>query len=162
MPGESFSLSKHNLAARLRLQSCICTRPLESLDRRDQKKKKLNLFCCYRIWAPCSHWVGRELLCVPKYSRVMCENICLTAKVRSKLDLATGRWSEAQQKICNRMTEREKNQSPDLRRAVHERMPTKLYELKQHGKEERQNPSTMIWETHKVVAKRNTFTLKVS
>ena len=42
-------------------------------------------FCSHRTWTPCSQWVHHELLYIPKYSRVKCEAICLTAKAWLKL-----------------------------------------------------------------------------
>ena len=40
------------------------------------------------------HWIAvteyHEILCIPKYSRVKCEAICLTVKARLKLGHAAG------------------------------------------------------------------------
>lgn len=76
-------LSKKNMAAGF-IQPC-------PLDRWDQRSKPntayinsanfncqhrdddLSLFCSHMTCAPCSHWVERELLCIPKYSRVKCQ-----------------------------------------------------------------------------------------
>lgn len=45
-----------------------------------------------------------------KYSRVEYEAICLTAKAWIKLGRSSGQYSQAQQQICSRMEEKEKNQ----------------------------------------------------
>ncbi len=50
----------------------------------------LGLFCSHTTWAPHSHRVEHELLCIPKYSRVKCEAIHPTAKVGPTLGDATG------------------------------------------------------------------------
>lgn len=57
-------------------------------------------------------WFGHIviLLCIPKYFRVKCKDICLTAKVWWKLGHSTRRWSQTQQQIHNRMAEKEKDQ----------------------------------------------------
>jgi len=50
----------------------------------------------------CSHWVEHKLLCIPKYSWVKCEAICLNLS------------SQAHQQIYNKIAEREKNQDVAL------------------------------------------------
>ncbi len=106
------------------------------------------LFISHRTWEPHSHWVDHEVLCIPKYSRVKCEDMCPTAKVGLKLGHATGQWSQGHQQIYNRKAEKNQGAAtfqskcrphPDwnaLARAVHKQMPTNLDKLEQCCKEE--------------------------
>jgi len=61
-----------------------------------QRADDLGLFCSHRTWTPCSHWVIHELLCIPKYSLVTCEDICLTAEADPISYHATGEWPQSQ------------------------------------------------------------------
>ncbi len=54
----------------------------------------LGFFCSHRTWVPHSHWVDHEPLCIPKYSRLKCEAIRMTAIAWPKLGHATGQWSK--------------------------------------------------------------------
>jgi len=72
------------------------------------------LFLSHRTWAPCSHWVDHELLCIIKCFRVKREAISPKSKAWPKLGHATGQWSQAHQQIYNRMAEEEKNQDVAL------------------------------------------------
>lgn len=58
----------------------------------------------YRTWAPCSHWIDQELVCIPTYSRVKREAICLTAEAWRTLSYAAEQWPKAQQQICERQS----------------------------------------------------------
>jgi len=103
-----------------------------------------------RYWAPCSHWVYHELLCILKYSSQICEVICPTAKAWPLLGNATGQWSQAHQNGTEWLKRIKvllwPSQSPDLnptemlrrdlKRTVQKQIPTNLNELKQRYKEE--------------------------
>ena len=68
------------------------------------KVKDWGLFCRHRSWTPCHHWSDRELLCIPKYSRVKCEATGLTTNAWLKLGHATGQWNrmaEKESECCN-------------------------------------------------------------
>jgi len=52
----------------------------------------VGLFYSHSTIALCSRWVDQELLSIPKYSRVKCEAICLTAEAWMRLGCAAGQW----------------------------------------------------------------------
>lgn len=76
------------------------------------------------LWL-CSHWVDRELL-IPSHTRVICENICLTATARLKLAHATIQLSQAQQQIYIRMVDKENQSESTDQSAVHKLTPPSL------------------------------------
>jgi len=97
-------------------------------------------YCSHRTRTPCNYWVHRELLRIPKYSRVRCEAICATAKVWRKLAHQQDNDPKHSSKSTTECLTRKRikvlqwsSQSPDLnltemlwwdlKRAVHKRMP---------------------------------------
>lgn len=109
LPGESFFTLIRT--AQLRFAALHLSKPQEEKQFGWWKGDYLGLFCSHKTQAPCSHQVNCELLCVPNYSRVNCEGICLAAKtwvIKNRAVIST------QYEIYSRVAEKQKNPDAEM------------------------------------------------